>query len=335
MIASILLKRAGMIVVTMFGVAVIVFFLLRVAPGDPISMMIGPGATPADVEALRAHYGFDKSLWVQFGIWLAGITRGDFGVSISLNRNVFELLAERLPATLELAGAAIVFAVLLGGITAVVGTLVRWRAVETAIDSVNGLMLAVPGFIWALALVLLFGVFWPVLPLSGRIDPTASIPFASPFYLTESLLTGRFDTAADIGAHMLMPVLALGLPLATVIARILKEALSEAMLQDYVVVARVKGMSDLRLIAGEALRNAVGPTLALTGVQFNFLLGGTVIVERIFAYPGVGSMALEAVTNRDLPLIQGIVLMFGALFIAVNITVDLIIVALNKRLRHA
>jgi ABC-type dipeptide/oligopeptide/nickel transport system permease component len=323
-----------MAIVTLFGVALVVFLLVRVAPGDPIAMMIGPGATAADIAALRARYGLDQPYLVQFFIWLWGVVRGDFGVSISLHRNVLELLTERLPATLELAVSAFLVAIVLGGGTAILGTLWRRHAGEAVIDAGNGLMLAVPDFVWALFFVLLLGVMWPVLPLSGRMDPTLSVPFATHFYLIESLLTGRFALAGDIIAHMIMPTLALALPLAAVIMRILKEALSEAMVQDYVLIARVKGMSELRLVVGEALRNAVGPTLALTGVQFTFLIGGTVIVERIFAYPGIGSMAIDAVINRDLPLIQGLVLVFGGLFILVNLAVDITVVTLNPRLRH-
>jgi ABC-type dipeptide/oligopeptide/nickel transport system permease component len=334
MIASVLARRVSMAIVTLFGVAVVVFLLVRVAPGDPIAMMIGPGATAADIAALRAHYGLDQPYLVQFFIWLSGVVRGEFGVSISLHRNVLDLLTERLPATLELAVTASLVAVAVGGGAAIFGTLWRRRAGEAVIDAVDGLMLAVPDFVWALFFVLLLGVLWPVLPLSGRLDPTLGVHFVTKFYLAESLLTGRFAMASDIIAHMVMPVLALALPLAAVIARILKEALSEAMVQDYVLIARVKGMSELRLVVGEALRNSVGPTLALTGVQFTFLIGGTVIVERIFAYPGIGSMAIDAVINRDLPLIQGLVLVFGALFILVNLAVDFAVVALNPRLRH-
>jgi peptide/nickel transport system permease protein len=132
-----------------------------------------------------------------------------------------------------------------------------------------------------------------------------------------------------------MPTLALGLPLAAVIARVLKGALNEAMAQDYVLLARLKGMSELRLVLQEALRNAIGPTLALTGVQFTFLIGGTVIIERIFAYPGIGNMAIEAVINRDLPLIQGLVLVFAVIFILINIAVDLLVALFNPKLRHA
>lgn len=334
MIARLVLHRAGLAAATLFGVAVVVFLLLRVAPGDPIAMMIAPGASPEDIQRLRAAYGLDRSLIEQFGLWLGAIAQGDFGTSISLRVGVGGALLSRLPATLELCVAALAFAVLLGGGVAVLGTLLARKAGEAVIDAVNGLVLAVPDFIWALAFVILLGVVYPVLPLSGRIDPTLPAEFSTRFYLLESLVTGQWRVARDVLAHMAMPVLALGLPLAAVIARVLKASLNEAMLQDYVLLARIRGRSPLGLVLGEALRNAAGPALALTGVQFTFLIGGTVIVERIFSYPGIGNLAIDAVINRDLPLIQGLVLLFGLLFILVNIAVDLLAVALNPRLRH-
>jgi ABC-type dipeptide/oligopeptide/nickel transport system permease component len=332
--SSALLHRVGMAAITLSGVAVVVFVLLRVVPGDPIAMMISPGASPADIAALRAHYGLDAGLPSQFVVWVRDLAHGDFGTSISLHRNVLRLLAERLPATLELAVASLVFAVLLGGAIAVFATLMSDTAVAPVVDAVNGLFLAVPDFIWAFWLVLVFGVFAPVLPLSGRIDPSLGVHFATPFYLIESLLTLRFSVLIDVMRHMIMPTLALGLPLAAMITRVLKESLREAMVQDYVLLAQLKGMSKLRLVLQEALRNAVAPTLALTGVQFTFLIGGTVIVERIFAYPGIGNMAVDAVINRDLPLIQGLTLVFGSLFIVVNVIVDLLVFVTNPRLRH-
>lgn len=334
MIALSILNRLVMAAVTLFGVALIVFVLLRVVPGDPIAMMISPGASPESIAALRAQYGLDASLPVQFVIWLKAVVVGDFGTSISLRRDVLELLGERLPATLELAFAALTLAILVGGSVAVIGTLARRTVLEPVIDAVNGVLLAVPDFVWALALVLVLGVFWPVFPLSGRIDPSVHVEFMTPFYLIESLLTLRLAVFADVAAHVAMPVLALGLPLAAIITRVLKEALLEAMVQDYILLARLKGMSSLRLVLQEALRNAIGPTIALTGVQFTFLIGGTVIVERIFAYPGIGNMAIDAVINRDLPLIQGLVLVFGALFIIINLAVDLLVAAFNPRLHH-
>jgi peptide/nickel transport system permease protein len=327
-------QRLVMAFVTLFGVATIVFVLLRIVPGDPIAMMISPGASPSDIAALRSHYGLDASLPVQFLVWLKDLARGDFGVSISLHRDVLDIMAERLPATLELAAAALVFATVLGGALAVIATLLSETRLAPVFDGLNGLFLAVPDFIWAFALVLLFGVFLPVLPLSGRIDPSLDERFVTSFYLLESLVRLRFAALIDVSRHMIMPTLALGLPLAAMITRVLKESLREAMVQDYVLLARLKGMSRLRLVLQEALRNAIAPTLALTGVQFTFLIGGTVIVERIFSYPGIGNMAIDAVINRDLPLIQGLALIFGALFIVVNLIVDLLVVATNPRMRH-
>ncbi|HXT09240.1 MAG TPA: ABC transporter permease [Roseiarcus sp.] len=327
-------QRLVMAFVTLFGVATIVFVLLRIVPGDPIAMMISPGASPSEIAALRAHYGLDASLPVQFLVWLKDLARGDFGVSISLHRRVLGIMAERLPATLELAAAALAFAVLIGGGLAVIATLLSETRLAGVIDALNGLFLAVPDFIWAFALVLFFGVFLPVLPLSGRIDPSLDVHFVTPFYLLESLVRLNFVALIDVSRHMILPTLALGLPLAAMITRVLKESLREAMVQDYVLLARLKGMSRLRLVLQEALRNAIAPTLALTGVQFTFLIGGTVIVERIFSYPGIGNMAIDAVINRDLPLIQGLALVFGALFIVVNVIVDLLVVATNPRLRH-
>ena len=327
-------RRVFMMAVTLFGVAVVVFVLLRVAPGDPIAMMIGPGAKPQDVLALRVRYGLDGPLTLQFAIWLRSLLGGDFGVSISQHRAVVGLIGERLPATMELALSALALALLVGLALAVAGTLASRRAGEAAVDGLTGLMLAVPDFVWALALVLLFGVALPLFPLSGRVDPSLGVAFRTPFYLVESVAIGRWDAARDVLAHLAMPTLALALPLAAIVARVLKGALAEAMVQDYILLGRVRGMSELRLVSREALRNAVGPTLALTGVQFTFLLGGTVIVERIFAYPGLGNMAIEAVVNRDLPLIQGLVLVFGLLFVLTNLAVDATVASLNPRLRH-
>jgi ABC-type dipeptide/oligopeptide/nickel transport system permease component len=335
MLLAVVVNRMARALLTLAGVAVVVFVLLRVVPGDPVAMMISPGARPADIAALKAHYGLDAPLLTQFWIWTKGALTGDFGTSITMHVSVTDVLAARLPATVELALLALSVAVVLGGAVAVIGTLLRGTASEALIDGLNGITLAVPDFIWALALVLLFAVALPILPLTGRIDPQLAEGFATRFYLTESILTGRLTVAGNILGHMAMPSFALALPLAAVIVRLLKQSLKEAMVQDYVLLARIKGFREVRLVLQEALRNAVGPTLALVGVQFTFLIGGTVIVERIFAYPGIGNLAIDAVINRDFPLIQGLVLLFGVIFILINITVDLTVAALNPRLRHA
>lgn len=329
-----LLIRIGSTLVTLFGVALIVFVLVRVVPGNPIAMMLPPGASDADIALLTAHYGLDKPIMTQFWIWLGRAFQGDFGTSISLRQNVMGLIFGRLPATLELATLALLIAVALGGTLAVMAARFRGTAAETGIDLFNGASLAMPDFLWGLTLILLFGVAFPVFAISGRVSPTLDLPFVSGFYLIESILRLRFDITLDLMRHMLMPALALALPLAAVIAQLLKTALKEAMQQDYVMLARTKGFSETRVLLSEALRNAVIPTLTLTGVQFTFLIGGTVIVERLFSYEGLGNMAIDAVINRDLPLIQGIVLVFALIFVAINLLVDLSYALLNPRLRH-
>ena len=321
--------------VTLFGVAVVVFVVIRVAPGDPIAMMLPPGASEDDIARLRALYGLDQSIWAQFWIWLGGVVQGDFGTSISLRQDVLTIVLGRLPATLELATLALLIAVILGGTLAVLGTLGRSTGAEAAVDVWNGMTLSIPDFLWGLIFILLLGVVWPLFPVSGRISPQLDPDYSTNFLLLESLV--RFDGAvlSNLLTHMALPAVALALPLSAVIAQLLKQSLKEAMGQDYVMLARAKGFSETAVILREALRNAVLPTLTLVGVQFTFLIGGTVIVERLFSYEGLGNLAIDAVINRDLPLIQGIVLIFSVLFIAVNLLVDLCYAALNPRLRHA
>jgi peptide/nickel transport system permease protein len=329
-----IIRRLVLIPPTLFGVGVIVFILLRVVPGDPIAMMIPPGASSADIERLRAFYGLDRSILQQFIAWFGQALTGDFGRSISLHENVFELVLARLPATLELALLATLIGVALGVVVALIGVYVRGRRVEWAIDGGIGVFLAIPDFLWALILLLLFGVLVPLLPISGRIDPQLDIAFRTNFYLVESLLTGRLDIAYALLQHMILPAMALALPFAALVARLLKTSLAEAEEQDYAQIARARGFSRSVILLREVFPNALIPTVALGGVQVTLLLGGTVLVERIFSYEGIGNMAIDAVINRDFPLIQGLVLTFAVLFVTLNLAVDLLVRLLDPRLRH-
>ena len=328
------LRRLLLAVPTLLGVAVVVFVLLRVVPGDPIAMLAGPGATAADIEQLRALYGLDQSLGQQFLIYLADLSRADLGTSISLRQDVIGLILERLPVTLELCLLALLMAVTFGVLGGVGAAYWRGSVVETGIDAGNGLLLAIPDFLWALLFILFLGVLVPLMPISGRIDLGLEFKAASQFYLFESLLRGDFAAFVSVLQHALLPAASLALPLVAIIARVLKTSLNEAMAQDYVTLARTRGFSRARIVWREALRNALVPTVTLTGVQVTFLIGGTVLIEKIFGYPGIGNMAIDAVINRDLPLIQGIVLTFAVLFILVNLLVDMTYALLNPRLRH-
>ncbi len=329
-----ILVRLFTTAITLLGVAVIVFVVIRVVPGNPIAMMLPPGATEGDIARLTAQYGLDKSIPEQFVIWGRGVVGGDFGTSITARQPVLTLVLGRLPATLELSVMALVIAVILGGVAALTGTRARETKTEAAIDVANGMALSIPDFLWGLLLILAFGVLIPVFHISGRVTPSLELPFTTNFYLFESLVRLRFDLWSDIVSHMFLPALALAIPLAAIIGQLLKQSLKETMHLDYVTLARTKGYGENHVILREALPNAILPTLTLVGVQFTFLIGGTVIIERLFSYEGLGNMAIDAVINRDLPLIQGIVILFAVIFTAVNLLVDLSYALLNPRLRH-
>ena len=330
-----LLKRLLWALPTLFGVAVVVFVLVRVVPGDPIAMMLPPGATADDVGRLRALYGLDAPIAKQFLVWMGEVLRGNFGTSISLRDGVVSLVLSRLPATLELVIVAVAAACALATVAAVSAVYFRGRWPELVVDGATGLALAIPDFLWGLLFILVLGVLLPLLPVSGRIDPTLDFNPATGFYLAEALVRLRWTALADLMRHILLPALALALPLAATLTRVLKGSLIEAMNQDYVSLVRVKGYSRGRTLWRVALRNALIPTLTLTGVQFSFLIGGTVLIEYIFSYPGIGNLAIAAVNQRDLPLIQGLVLTFAVLFIFSNLTVDMAYSVLNPKVRQS
>ena len=208
-----LLRRLVLVIPTLIGVSIIVFVLLRVVPGDPIMMMIPPGATEDDIDHLRQLYGLDKPILEQYLVWFSEVIKGDFGTSISLRQDVVELILSRLPATIELAVAAMFISVILGTLLALIGTFWSNRWPETIVDGFTGLNQAIPDFLWGLIFILAFGVLWPLLPVSGRIDPRISLDLVSQFYIAESLIRGEFSVFLTLIKHMIMPAIALALPL--------------------------------------------------------------------------------------------------------------------------
>jgi ABC-type dipeptide/oligopeptide/nickel transport system permease component len=328
------LRRLLLVPPTLFGVALVVFVLLRVVPGNPIAMMIAPGASAADVARLTARYGLDLPIFDQFVVWLKAVFTGDFGISISRRQSVIDLILARLPATLELVFFALLIALVLGAGMALLGAYFRKRLPEWLVDGWVALTLAIPDFLWGLIFILAFGVLYPVLPISGRIDPRLGTEFHTGFYFFESMITGNRAVIVDLFRHALLPAIALALPLAAVVTRNFKAALGEAELQDYAQIARARGFSRSYVLTREAMPNAAISTVTLAAVQITFLIGGTVLVERIFSYEGIGNMAIDAMINRDLPLIQGLVLTFAVIFIVFNLLVDLLVAWLDPRLQN-
>jgi peptide/nickel transport system permease protein len=202
------------------------------------------------------------------------------------------------------------------------------------IDGFNSVALAIPEFLWGLLLILAFAVLLPVLPISGRVNPAEATHFSSQFYFLESLAKGQLHTAGDLIQHLVLPAMTLALPLIAIIARVLRSSLQSVMTQDYISFARVHGFGKLHVLIRYALPNALLPTLTVTGTHFVFLVGGTVLVELIFAYPGIGNMLYGAAINRDLPLIQGVTIVFAILFIVFNLAIDLSYALIDPRVRY-
>ena len=292
-------------------------------------------ATIAEVEAKRREMGLDLPLPQQFLIWLGQVLHGDFGTSIHFRRSVASLVASTLPATVELAVIAMAIATALGLGGGLLLFHVRGRAAEPAIDFGSIVLLSIPEFLWALFFILLFGVALGVLPFTGRLSPEFQRPVVTGFLLIDTLLTGRPDMFWDALKHMILPAFALGIAFSPTIMRVLRSSLIDVYHEDYITQARLRGVSERRVLVRHGLKNAILPTLSLMGVQFGILFGGTLLVEVIFSYPGLGNLMVDAVRNADLPIIQAVGLTYCVVVLIINTIVDALYLVLNPKLRIA
>jgi ABC-type dipeptide/oligopeptide/nickel transport system permease component len=314
-------------------VSALLFCVLRLLPVDPAAMSLPPTATIAEVEVKRREMGLDLPLPRQYLIWLADVLHGDFGRSIHLHREAGSLVAATLPATIELAVSAMVLATILGIGGGLLLFHVRSTVFEAVADMGSILLLSIPEFLWGLILLFLFGVTLQLLPFTGRVSPGLSQPHITGFLLLDSMIVGRFDTFSSAWQHLILPAVALALAFSPAIMRVLRSSLFDVYHEDYIQQARLRGLSESRILLGHALKNAVLPTLTLAGVQFGFLFSGTLLVEVIYSYPGLGNLMVDAVRNADLPLIQAVGLTYCIVVLVINTVVDSLYVVLNPKLR--
>jgi len=277
--------------------------------------------------------GLDQPLHQQYLIWLEGALHGDFGRSIHFHRESGSLVAATLPATIELAVAAMVFVTILGIGGGLVLFHVRSTAFEAIADMGSILLLSIPEFLWALILLFAFGVTLQLLPFTGRISPGLSQPHITGFLLLDALIVGRVDIFLSAWQHLILPAVALGLAFSPAIMRVLRSSLFDVYQEDYIQQARLRGLSEGRILLGHALKNAALPTITLAGVQFGFLFSGTLLVEVIYSYPGMGNLMVDAVRNADLPLIQAVGLTYCIVVLVINTVVDGLYLVLNPKLR--
>ncbi len=314
-------------------VSALLFTALRALPVDPAAMSMPPNATRVEIEAARRAMGLDKPLPVQYGIWLHNALRGDFGDSTHLRRPVAGLVMQALPATIELTLAAMLVAGVLGVAGGIGLFALRGRHGEIAAETGATLLMSVPEFLWALVFIFVFGVALRLLPFTGRLDPRLAQPPGTGFLLIDALRAGQMDVLISALRHLILPATALGLAFAPPVMRVLRTSLIDVVQEDYIRQARLRGLSGVQVLWRHALRNAFLPTLSLMGVQFGFLFGGSLLVEVIYSYPGIGNLMVDAVRNADLPVIQAVGLTYCVVVLIINTLVDGMSLILNPRLR--
>lgn len=332
-ILSLFLRRLAVAVPTLLVVSGLLFIVLRLLPVDPAAMSLPPNATNAEVEAMRIAMGLDRPLPVQFAIWLGQLLTGDFGTSIQFRLPVRQLVADALPATIELAFLSMIVGSIVGLAGGLAAFYFRDGPGEAALDLGSVVVLSLPDFLWALMLMLVFGVWLNALPFMLRLDPGIERPVITGFLLLDTLLTGRFDAFLSALRHMVLPVMALGISAAPSIMRVLRSSLLDVFQEDYIHQARLRGLSERQVLLRHGLKNAILPTLSLMGVQFGFLFGGTLLVEVIFSYPGLGNLMIDAIRNVDMPVIQVVGLTYCVMVLLISTVVDALYLILNPKLR--
>ncbi|MEA2513458.1 MAG: peptide/nickel transport system permease protein [Thermomicrobiales bacterium] len=312
---SFLLSRAVRFGGTLLGLSFLIFMLTRLIPGDPAVLMLGRGASPEAVTILRHELGLDRPAVIQFFSWLAKMIRGDMGTSTRLDLPVSELVFERYPRTISfvLFGSAIALVYALA--TGTLAARKRNSWVDFLVTSVSLFGISVPTFWLGVLLVLFMSVRLQWLPASGYVGPTEDF--------------GKYVK------HLLMPGTALGLAVGSLMSRVVRSSLLEALNEGYVTVARAKGLSERVVMTRYALRNALVPIITVFGIQLGYMLGGSVVIEQVFTYPGIGQLVVDAIFRRDYPLVQAAVLAYATTFLLVNLLTDVAYAVADPRLRRA
>ncbi|HZY51509.1 MAG TPA: ABC transporter permease [Devosia sp.] len=301
----------------LLGVSVVVFFSIRLIPGDAITAMLGTEAgllTPAQRASLASYFGIDQPVWAQYGRWLAGLFGGDLGISVTYGKPVLGVILERFPLTLELALLSMLIALCTGIPLGVLAATRNERPSDLVVRLFAMLGQSTPSFVIGLLIIFVLSVVFGVVPTMGTFTPLT------------------VDPLANLG-QLIFPAITLGFAFAASVTRICRSAMLDVLSDDYVRTARSKGASAARVVWRHALPNALIPVVTLSGVEFGYLLGGAVIVEQIFALPGLGRLVLDAITHRDYALVEGAVLFIAFNFLVVNLLVDLTYVALDPRIR--
>ena len=329
-----ILERVLATIPIALGVAIAVFIFMRLMPGDPVDIMIGEagGVTQEEIDALKAELGLDKSLPVQLGTYLTGLLRGDLGYSIPSSRPVAEVILEALPATIELALYSLLFALAVAVPIGVVSALRQRSVIDRTSMAASFLGISMPAFWLGILGIIVFSLHLGWLPTSGRITYGFEPETITGLFTVDALLTGNMPALWDALKHLVLPAATLGAGVAAVVARVVRSSMLEVLRADYVLFARAKGVAERAVTIRHALRNALIPTVTVVGLQVGTLLGGNMIVETIFGWPGLGRVVVDAIFSRDYPLVQGAVMVYALTFVAVNLATDVLYTYLNPKM---
>ena len=330
-----LTRRLFLLLPALLILSILVFALLRLIPGDPAEVMLGEHATAELSSQFRASRGLDQPIPIQYARYLSSLVRGDWGRSILTNRPVTAELAQRFPATIELALFAMVIAIAAGVPIGVLSAYRRHSTADRLASVVTLAGVALPLFWVGLLLSNTFGSALGWLPPSGRLSIGTELRVITGFYIVDSVITANPRALVDVLRHLVLPALTLSIVPLALIARITRACTLEALSQDHVRTARAKGLSEKTVVLRHALRTAAPPVITAIGLQLGVLFSGAVLTETIFSWPGVGQLVVERVLNRDYPAVQGVVLAVALLFIGINLVADIGAALLDPRMRHA
>jgi len=321
-----------MLVPTLLGVSIIVFLMLHITPGDPAELLLGERATEQALHEIREHLGLNKPLHVQYGLFLKRLATLDLGETIWTREKVWTEISQRFPATIELSVAAMLISCFFGILFGIVSATKQYSIFDylSMIGALVGV--SMPIFWLGLVLMLIFSLVLGWFPMSGRLTIGVDLDPITHFYVLDSILTGNWKALKDVLWHLFLPAVTLSTIPMAIVARMTRSSMLEVLRQDYIKTARAKGLPQSTVIFKHAFRNALIPVVTTIGLQFGILMGGAILTETIFAWPGVGKWMFDAVMKRDYMVIQGGTLFIAGLFVLINLAVDVLYAVINPRI---
>ena len=329
-----IIKRILMVIPVLLGVTIIIFLITRVLAPDPAPVVLGEHATPEAMAAWRTSHGLDDPIWLQYVNFVVDAVQGNLGTSYYTNQPVTAEIASRFPATAELAICAIIVASLLGITLGVLAAVKKNKIADNMSMLVALIGVSMPIFWSGILLILLFAGILHVLPSSGRVTPLLQPMGGTGFFIIDTIAKGDWEALGDVLIHLILPTLALSLYSMAIITRMTRSSMLETLSADYVRTARAKGLAKRTVNVKHALRNAMLPVSTVIGLQFGSLLGGALLTETVFAWPGIGKFAVDCVLKSDFPVVQGIVLLVAVIFVIMNLIVDIVYAYLDPRIKY-